>query len=105
MRPSNENRGTANYARSSKPKKAKLSEQVGRGGADKESDNEGEIKRHEVKKCKTCGGKHKGDCWQLKTKCFIYHNLGHIAAKRLEKSSSRPFSSHNTQAKKQLCYS
>ena len=60
---SNENRGTANYAYSSKPKKAKPSEQIGRGGADKGSDNEEEIKRQKVKKCKTCGGKHKGDCW------------------------------------------
>ena len=47
---SNENRGTANYACSSKPRKAKPSEQVKRRGADKGSDNKREIKRQEVKK-------------------------------------------------------
>ena len=60
---SNENRGTVNYTYSSKLKKTKPSEQVGRGGADKKSDNEEEIKRQKVKKCKTCGRKHKGDYW------------------------------------------
>ena len=52
MRLSNENRETANYACSLKLKKAKPSEQVERRGTDKGSDNKGEIKRQEVKKCK-----------------------------------------------------
>ncbi len=39
MRLSNQNRGTANYVRSSKPKKAKLSEQGGNGGTEKGPDN------------------------------------------------------------------
>ena len=43
MRLSNENRGTANYARSSKSKKAKPSERGSKkGGMDKRSDDEGE---------------------------------------------------------------
>ena len=61
MRLSNENRGMANYAHSLKLKKTKPSEQVGRREADKWSDNEGKIKRQEVKKCKTYGRKHKRD--------------------------------------------
>ena len=93
LRLSNENRGTANYARSSKLKKAKPSEQREKGGTEKGSDNEGEKKKQEVKKCKTCGGKYHGDCWHLKTKCFICHNMGHIVAKCPEKSSNPTSSS------------
>ena len=44
LRLSNENRGTANYARSSKLKKAKPSEQREKGGTEKGSDNEGKKK-------------------------------------------------------------
>ena len=101
MRLSNENKGTANYARSSKSKKAKPSEQGGKEGMEKGSDNEGEKKKHEVRECKTCGGKHQGDCWHLKTECFICHNVGHIAAKCPEKSSS---ASSSSSTKKKLCY-
>ena len=93
MRLSNENRGTANYARNSKFKKAKPSEQGGRTSTEKGSDNEEEKKKQEEKKCKICGGKHQWDCWHLKTKCFICHNVGHIAAKCPEKSSSTSSSS------------
>ena len=101
MRLSNENRGTANYARSSKSKKIKPSEQGSKkGGTERGSDDEGEKKRQEVRECKTCGGKHQGDCWHRKTECFICHNVGHIAAKCPEKSSSSSSSSD----KKKLCY-
>ncbi len=62
MRLSNENRGTANYACSSKPKKGKPSEQRGKEYKKKGSDNEEENRKQEVKECKTCGGKHHGDC-------------------------------------------
>ena len=51
MRLSNENRGTANYARNSKPKKAKSREQGGRTNTEKGSDNEGEKKKQEGKEC------------------------------------------------------
>ncbi len=101
LRLSNENRRTANDARSSKTKKAKRSEQREKGGTEKGSDNEGEKKRQEVKECKTCVGKHHGDCWHLKTECFICHNMGHIAAK-CPKKSSNPRSSASS--KKKLCY-
>ncbi len=67
MRLSNENSGTANYARSSKPKKTKLSEQGKKKGTKKGSDNEGEKKKQDVKECKIWGGKHLRDCWYLKT--------------------------------------
>lgn len=102
---SNKNKKTTNYTRSSKPKKAKPSEPVEKRGVNKSSDNEREIKKQEVKKCKTYGAKHKEDYWQLKTQCFICHKMKYIAAKCLEKSNSRPSSSYNTQAKKQLYYS
>ncbi len=101
MRLSNENRGKANYACSSKPKKAKPSEQGGKEGTEKGSDNEGEKKRQEVKGGKICGGKHLRDCWHLKTECFICYNVGHIAANWPEKSSN-PTSSSSS--KKKLCY-
>ncbi len=101
MRFSNENRGTANYARSSKPKNAKPSEQGGKGGTEKRPDNEGEKKKQEVKECKICERKHLRDCWHLKTECFICHNVGHIAANCPEKSSN--FTSSSS-IKKNLCY-
>ncbi len=59
---SNKNRGTANYTHNLKPKKAKSSEQREKRGTEKESNNEGEKKRQEVKEYKTCGGKHHEDC-------------------------------------------
>ncbi len=59
---SDANRGTANYARSSKPKKAKPSDQGGKRGTEKGPDNEGEMKNKEVKECKIFGGKDLGDC-------------------------------------------
>ena len=104
MRLSNENRETANYARSSKPKKRKSSERGGRGGTEKRLDNEGENRKQEVKECKTCGGKHQGDCWHLITECFVCHNIGHIAAKYPKKFNSRTYLSQTTQAKKRLYY-
>ncbi len=61
MRLSNENKGTANYARSSKPKKGKPSEQGGKGDTEKGSGNEEENRKQEEKECKTCGGKHHED--------------------------------------------
>ena len=54
-----------------------------------------------MKECKICGRKHLGDCWQLKTECFICHNVGHITAKCPEKSNN-PISSSSS--KKKLCY-
>ena len=105
MRLSNENRETANYACSSKPKKAKLSEQVRRGEANKRFDNKGEIKWQEVKKYKTGKSKYKKNCCQLKTKYFICHKAGHFAAECPENYSSGLFFSCNTQTKKQLYYS
>ncbi len=62
MRLSNENRGTANYTRSSKPKKGKPSEQGGKRDTEKESNNEEENRKQEVKECKTCREKHHWDC-------------------------------------------
>ena len=67
MRLSNENRGTANYACSSKPKKGKPNEQRETGGIEKGSDNKGENRKQKVKECRTCRGKHQEDCWHLKT--------------------------------------
>ncbi len=58
MRLSNENRGKANYARSSKLKNGKSSEQAGRWDTEKRSDNEGENRKQEVKECTTCGENH-----------------------------------------------
>lgn len=55
---SNENKRTANYVCSSKPKKRKLSQQREKEGMEKGLDDERENKIQEVKKCKTCGGKH-----------------------------------------------
>ncbi len=101
MRFSNENSETANYARSSKLKKAKPSEQGGKEVTKKGSGNEEKKKRQEVKECKIYGEKHLGDCWHLKTGCFTCHNMGHIAAKCPEKSSNFTSSSSN---KKKLCY-
>ncbi len=49
MRLLNENRRTPNYARSSKPKKAKPSEQGGKRRIEKGPDNEVEKKKQEVK--------------------------------------------------------
>ncbi len=62
MRLSNENKGTANYSRSSKPKKRKPSEQGRKKGTENRLDNERENSQQEVKECKTCGGKHQRDC-------------------------------------------
>ncbi len=57
-----------------------------------------------MKECKTCGGKHQGDCWHLRTECFVCHNMGYIAAKCPEKFNSRTYLSQTTQAKKRLYY-
>ena len=101
MRLSNVNKGTANYACSSKPKKAKPSEQGGKEGIEKESDKKGEKKNQEMKEYKIYIGKHLRDCWHLKTECFICHNVRHIAAKCLRKSSNFASSSPS---KKKLCH-
>ncbi len=101
LRLSNKNRRIANYACSSKTKKAKPSEQREKRRIGKGYDNEGEKKRQEMKECKTYGGKYHGDCWHLKTECFIYHNMGHIATKCPKKSSNLISSSLS---KKKLYY-
>ena len=101
MRLSNKNKRKANYSRSSKPKKAKPSEQGEQRGTEKRSDNEREKKKQEVKECKIFGGKHLRDYWHSKTECFICHNVGHIAAKCPEKSSN---SSSSSSSKDKLCY-
>ncbi len=41
---------------------------------------------------------------QLRTECFVCHNLGQIIGKCPEKSNSRTSSSQTTQAKKVFCY-
>ena len=48
-----------------------------------------------------CERKHLGDCWYLKTECYICYKVGHIAAKCPEKSSNYSFSSSS---KKKFCY-
>ncbi len=101
MRLSNKNTGTANFARCSKPRKAKPSEQGGKGGTEKGADNQVAKKKQEVKEYKVYGGKYLGDCWHLKTECFICHNAGQIAAKCPEKSSN---STSSSSSKKKLCY-
>lgn len=68
---------------------------------EKRSNNEEEKKKQQVKKCKTCEKKHQRDYQHFKTDYFICHNIGHIAAKCAEKSSSAFFSSL---IKKKLCY-
>ena len=101
MRLPNENKRTANYAHSSKLKKAKLSKQGRKEGTEKGSDNDREKNSQEVKKDNIFGGNHLGDCWHLKTECFICHNVVQIAAK-CPKKSSNPKSSFSN--KKMLCY-
>ena len=101
MRFSNENKNSANYACNSKSKKAKPSKEGGKEQIEKGSDNEGEKKKNKVRECITCGGKHQGNCWHLKTKCFICHNLRQIAAKCPVKCSS---ASSFSLTKKKLCY-
>ncbi len=101
MRLSNENKGTANYARSSNPMKAKPSEQGRKRGTEKGLDNQVEKKKQKVTECKIFEGKHLGDCWHLKTECFICHNMRHIAAKCSKKSSN---STSSFSRKKKLCY-
>lgn len=101
MRLPNENKGTANYTYSSKPKKAKLSEQKEKGDTKKRSDNKVDKERQEVKRYKTCKRKYYRDYLYLKIKYFICHNVGYILAKYLKKSSDSTTSSSD---KKKLCY-
>lgn len=70
MRLSNKNRGTAKYARSLKPKKAKASEQKKKKGTENGFDIKGNKKRQEVKECKIYGGKHHGTLWALEDTMF-----------------------------------
>lgn len=101
LRLSNENKEIANYAHSLKPKKAKPSEQKEKRGLGKGSNIQVDKKRPEVKKYKTYGEKHHGDCWHLKKRCFICHNVGHIRDKCPKKSNTLISSSFS---KKKLCY-
>lgn len=98
---SNENKGIANYACSSKPRKAKARKQKEKRCIERGSDNEKEKKRREVKKCETCEEKHYEDCWHLNTKYFIYDNIDHIAARCPKKSNNLTSSSVS---KKKMCY-
>ena len=61
MRLSNENKKTANFARSSKSK-PKPSDQENRRGTEKSSQPNSDKKKQENKECQNCGGKHRGDC-------------------------------------------
>lgn len=58
----NKNKGTVNYACSSKSKKTKLSEQGEKKKIEKGSDNEEEKKKQEVRECKICRKKHQEVC-------------------------------------------
>ena len=101
MRLSNENKRTANFARSSKSQ-PKPSDQENKRGTEKGSQPNSDKKKQENEECRTCGGKHRGDCWHLGAECFVCHNVSHIASKCSEKStntsassSSQPFTSHS----------
>lgn len=98
---SNKNKKTANYAHIFKPNKAKQKKQRGEGGIKKEFDSEGDKKKQELKKCKTCRRKHYRDYWHLNKEYFIYHNMGYIATKYPNKSINHVSLSSN---KKKLCY-
>lgn len=60
----------------------------GRGRTENEFDSERDKKKQEVKECKMCGKKYFEDYLHLKTKCYIYHKVRHIAAKYLKKSNN-----------------
>ncbi len=101
MRLSNENKETANFARSSKSK-PKPSDQEDKKGTEKGSQPNSDKKKQENKECRTCGRKHWKECWHLRIECFVCHNVGHIASKCSEKStntsafsSSQPFMSQS----------
>lgn len=63
MHLSNNNRRTANYAYSFKPKKVKSSEQKGRRKTKKRFNNEEDKKRQEMKECKIYREKYLRKCW------------------------------------------
>ncbi len=92
MRLSNENKERANFACSSKSK-PKPSDQKNRKGTEKGSQPNSDKKKQENKKCRTCGRKHRGDCWHLRAECFVCHNVGNIASKCYEKSTNTSASS------------
>lgn len=54
----------------------------------KDQTMKGRRKGKKVKECKTYEGKLQVDYWYCKTKYFICHNVGYIAAKCSEKFSS-----------------
>lgn len=98
---SNNNKRIVNYAHNSKLKKAKFSEQRKKKGTKRGSNNKREKKKGKVKEYKIYGGKYYGNCWHLKRKYFICHNMRYIIAK-CPKKSSNPTSSFLS--KKKLCY-
>ncbi len=81
---SNENKWTANFARSYKFE-PKPSDQENRRGTEKGSQPNLDKKKQENKKCQTCGRKHQVDHWHLRDECFVCHNVGNIASKCPEK--------------------
>ncbi len=65
VRLSNRNKGTANFACGFKSK-PKPSDQENRS-TEKGSQPNSDKKKQENKECRTCGEKHRGDCWHLRT--------------------------------------
>ncbi len=63
---SNEIKGTANFAFGSKSK-SKPRNQKNRKVTEKSSLPNSNKKKQKNKECQTCEGKHKVDCWHLKT--------------------------------------
>lgn len=98
---SNENKGRANYANCFKLKKAKPSIQKIRRVTDKPYDSDRIKKMQEVNLGKICRCKNRGDCWQLKSKCYICQDVRNIAAKCREKPNNN-LSSFSSP--KKLCY-
>ncbi len=84
MHVSNEIKGTANFASRSKSK-SKSSNQKNKKATEKRFQPNSNKKKQKNKECRACEGKHKVDCWHLKTECFVCHNVGHIASKWSEK--------------------
>ena len=84
---SNENKSTANFTRSSKSK-LKSNGQENRKDTEKSFQLNSDKKKQENKQCLTCERKHQGDCWKLRTECFVCYNVGDIVSKYSEKSTN-----------------